>query len=191
MNSSRNSDRATNNGNNMVGSRRLPHGDPSAGPLHRIAWVLEREGVTPSTIAKRLGLSETQVRQRLDPGSDLTLSELYRWQEAMNVPIGELLADSSGPLENPVQNRGGMLKAMRTARSILEHSYGERVQILAIQLVQQLQRLMPESGEASDMPSEEQGETPSRLGAVVDHPLPFGLLDEQGPGACPSDDTVG
>ena len=52
---------------------------------------MESEGVGVRTAAQRMNLSMAQVRAESEPSYDLRLSDLYRWQAALRVPVGELL----------------------------------------------------------------------------------------------------
>ena len=77
---------------------------PSQG-LHRLGEVRRREGLTRREVARRLGVSIREVQHREQPSSDMPLSDLYRWQEALEVPLGELLSEPVGELSPPVQLR--------------------------------------------------------------------------------------
>ncbi len=45
------------------------------------------------------------VRQQEEETSDLRLSDLYRWQQALDVPVNELLTEDAEPLSRPVMER--------------------------------------------------------------------------------------
>jgi hypothetical protein len=66
--------------------------------LHRIADARRRQGVSVRSAARRMGTSMDQVRRQEDPCADLSLSDLYRWQEALEVPVADLLVESDAPL---------------------------------------------------------------------------------------------
>ena len=87
-------------------------------PLHRLAEVRRQEGLTRRTLARRLGVSLREVEEQEDPSSDILLSDLYRWQQAMEVPINELLCEPRCELSPPVQLRTRLLLVMKTVRSI-------------------------------------------------------------------------
>ena len=71
-------------------------------PLHRIADVRRRQGVSVRSAARRMHTSIDQVRKQEDPGCDLMLSDLLRWQQALEVPVGDLLVESEAPLSEPL-----------------------------------------------------------------------------------------
>ena len=59
--------------------------------LHRLAEVRVQQGLSTRVLAKRLGTTPQELDRQLSPFSDLRLSELYKWQAALDVPVAELL----------------------------------------------------------------------------------------------------
>jgi transcriptional regulator with XRE-family HTH domain len=123
------------------GSRRE---SPRAAPLHRIAEVRQRQGVTLRNVARRLGMSLPVVRRQEQPDCDLRLSDLQRWQEVLEVPVAELLVEGEGQLSGPVLERSRMVKLMKTAAAIRERTDGEPVGRLVGMLIDQILEIMPE-----------------------------------------------
>lgn len=118
---------------------------PSRGsPLHRIAEVRQRQGVTLRNVARRLGMSLPVVRRQEQPDCDLRLSELQRWQEVLEVPVAELLVEGEGQLSGPVLERSRMVKLMKTAAALRERTDGEPVGRLVGMLIDQILEIMPE-----------------------------------------------
>ena len=99
--------------------RKIPMADR---PLHRLAYVRQREGISRRTIARRLNLEVADVKAQEKENADLLLSHLYQWQEVLDVPIAEFLVESSDPLSKPVLKRARLVRLMKTARTILERS---------------------------------------------------------------------
>ena len=56
----------------------------------------------------------------------MLLSDLHRWQQALAVPIAELLGEPEGELSPPVRLRPRLLRAMKTVRSIQQRGSGRR-----------------------------------------------------------------
>src|SRR4051794_27324854 len=69
----------------------VPAASEAKRPLHRIADVRRRQGVSVRSAARRMHTSIDQVRRQEEPGCDMLLSELLRWQHALEVPVGDLL----------------------------------------------------------------------------------------------------
>ncbi|MFM7243920.1 MAG: helix-turn-helix domain-containing protein [Planctomycetaceae bacterium] len=115
-----------------------------AAPLHRIAEVRQRQGVTLRNVARRLGMSLPVVRRQEQPDCDLRLSELQRWQEVLEVPVAELLVEGEGQLSGPVLERSRMVKLMKTAAALRERTEGEPVGRLVGMLIEQILEIMPE-----------------------------------------------
>ena len=113
-------------------------------PLHRLGEARRRERVSRRKVAQRLGISGRQVKEQEQPSSDMLLSNLYRWQEVLEVPLVELLHEPDGELSPPVQLRARLLRAMKTVRSIQRGAQQTSIRRLATMLVEQLVEIMPE-----------------------------------------------
>ncbi|MBR4833151.1 MAG: hypothetical protein IKU86_02305 [Thermoguttaceae bacterium] len=135
----------------------------STRPLHFIAETLRKQGATVAGCARRLGLSPAEVVEQTRPDADLTLSQIYAWRAALDVPLAELL-----PLEDvvpdPIRNRALLLRTMKTARQLQELSRGGRLERVAESLVDQLIELMPELAETPAWPSVGQSRAPREPG---------------------------
>ena len=113
-------------------------------PLHRIAEVRRQQGISKRTAAKRMGTSISQICSREQPHVDMMLSELHRWEQALEVPVSELLVGSDDdPLQHRVVSRARLIKVMKTARALMATD-DVRVERLAMMLEEQLCELMPE-----------------------------------------------
>ena len=75
---------------------------------------------------------------------DLSLSDLHRWQEALDVPIAELVEEPGAHLSKSVMERAKMVRLMKTATSIQEKSQTDSLSRLAQVMVDQLVDMMPE-----------------------------------------------
>ena len=69
------------------------NGSGSRQPLHRIGQIRSQQDVSVRALARKMNLSANQVRMQEDPNCDISLSSLYRWQQALNVPAAELLVE--------------------------------------------------------------------------------------------------
>ena len=116
-------------------------------PLHRLAEVRRQQGVTRRTVARRLDTDVHHVKREERETSDLSLSQLYRWQQVLDVPVSELLVESDDPLSTPVMKRAQLVRLMKTAAAILERSQQAGIQRMAQVLVDQLIDIMPELAE--------------------------------------------
>ncbi len=144
-------------------------------PLHRVANIRRQQGISLRSAARRMGASMDQVRQQEQETCDMTLSELYRWQQTLDVPIVDLLLDVDTPLANPVMTRARLLRVMKTARSIKEMACAagaESLERLSTMLEQQLIELMPELKDVAAWHSVGQRRTQDELGRAADRILP-------------------
>lgn len=117
--------------------------------LHRIQEVRRLQGMSLRTAARQLDTDIRSIRAQEQGTTDLKLSDLYKWQRALEVPVAELLVDSDEPLSRPVRERAAMVKVMKTARSLLETTTNGSARRMAENLVEQLLELMPELAEVS------------------------------------------
>jgi transcriptional regulator with XRE-family HTH domain len=116
----------------------------ASSPLHRVADVRRRQGVTLRNVARRLGVPLAVVRRQEQADCDLRLSELHRWQQVLDVPVAELLVESEGQLSGPVLERSRMVKLMKTAAAIRERTAGTAIGRMVEMLVEQILEIMPE-----------------------------------------------
>lgn len=136
-------------------------------PLHRLATVREEQNVSLTRIAKRLSIDIAEARRQSLETTDLLLSQLYRWREILEVPVGELVIEPEEIPNNPVRNRGQLIKIMKTARTIRENVQEENLVILAQLLIDQLVEMMPELANISAWPSVGQAREQRDLGQAV------------------------
>jgi transcriptional regulator with XRE-family HTH domain len=122
-------------------------------PLHRLAQVRMRQGVSLRTMARRMKVDVRTVREEEDPTRDLPLSVLYRWQKALQVPLIELFSDIEEPLSAPVLKRARLLRMMKTIRAIQLRAKQPVIRQLAELLAEQLLEIMPELADVNPWPS--------------------------------------
>lgn len=157
-----------------LGHLPVPQVPVSAGqrPLHKIADARRRQGISVRSAARRMHTSIDQVRRQEDPGCDMLLSELVRWQRALEVPIGELLVDTEAPLSEPVLTRARLLRIMKTVRAIKETASSTSIQRFATMLEQQLIEVMPELKDVAAWHSIGQRRSPNELGRTAERVFP-------------------
>jgi transcriptional regulator with XRE-family HTH domain len=143
-----------NRGSGQAGAAGVMSADmPAATPLHRIAEVRQRQGVTLRNVARRLGISLPVVRRQEQSDCDLRLSDLHRWQQVLDVPVAELLVEGEGQLSGPVLERSRMVKLMKTAAALRERTVGPEATRLVQMLIDQILEIMPELSDVSPWPN--------------------------------------
>lgn len=140
--------------------------------LHRLRAVRRRQGVSLRTVARHLGADLREVRRQEDEWTDLRLSDLYRWQAVLDVPLVELLAEPESPLSRPVMERASLVRVMKTATAILEQADTSQLRRLATMLVEQLIALMPELKNVGPWHSVGQRRGLAEFGRIAEHSLP-------------------
>lgn len=123
--------------------------DASDQPLHRIREVRLQQGVSLRSAARHTGQSVRTLRKQEDPDNDLQISDLMRWQQALDVPLADLLEEGEAPLSRPVMERARLLRLMKTATAIHERCESEGVRRMAAMMMEQLVEVMPELKDVS------------------------------------------
>lgn len=147
----------------VVGNAPVP-----ARPLHRIREVREQQGVSLRSVSRHTGCDVRTLRVQEQETSDLRLSDLYRWQESLAVPVADLLVDSEAPLSRPILERARLVRIMKTAAAIQEQAPTPAVRRMADTLVAQLVELMPELAHVSPWPTYGQRRSLDEFGRVFE-----------------------
>jgi len=146
--------------------------------LQKLSAARRRQGLSVRCVAQRLGRTVTEVRAQEDEGSDLLISELYRWQQALEVPVEELLSEPEDALSPRVQMRAQLLKVMKTAMAIRRQARSEGERRLGRLLVEQLLEIMPELKEVSGWPAVGHRRRADEMGRIGENPIPDDWLHE-------------
>ena len=91
-------------------------------PMQRLEAVRRQQGISRRTVARRLNVDVEEVRQQECETTDLPLSVLYAWQEALDVPVAELLGENSEGLASPILERSQLGRLMKTVLAISEQA---------------------------------------------------------------------
>ena len=140
-------------------------------PLHRVAEVRRQQQVSMRSACRKLKLSSDEVRHQEDPTTDLTLSQLCAWQQALDVPLQDLLIDLDAPLSSPVMTRAKLVRVMKTTRAIQESTSEASTKRLATVLADLLVEAMPELNEVTAWHSVGQRRTQDEMGRIAEQPI--------------------
>ena len=148
--------------------------------LHRVRAVRLQQGVSLRSAARQMGSDVRSLRLQEQEATDLRLSELHKWQQALDVPLSELVVETDEPLSRPVMERARMIRLMKTAAAICEHSNSEGIRRMAETLVNQLVEVMPELKDVSPWHTFGQRRSLDEYGRVVERRISEDLLDSRG-----------
>jgi transcriptional regulator with XRE-family HTH domain len=146
--------------------------------LQKLSEARRRQGLSVRCVAQRLGRTVSEVRAQENEQSDLLISELYRWQAALEVPIEELLEEPDDALSNSVLTRARMLKVMKTAQAIRRQARSEAERRLARLLTEQLLEIMPELKEVAAWPAVGHRRRADEMGRIAENPISDDWLHE-------------
>jgi transcriptional regulator with XRE-family HTH domain len=146
--------------------------------LQKLSEARRRQGLSVRCVAQRLGRTVSEIRAQEDEHADLLISELYRWQAALEVPIEELLEDPDDTLSPRVLTRARLLKVMKTTMAIRRAARSESERRLARLLVEQLLEIMPELKEVSGWPAVGHRRRADEIGRIAENPVSDDWLHE-------------
>jgi transcriptional regulator with XRE-family HTH domain len=146
--------------------------------LQKLGAARRRQGLSVRCVAQRLGRTVSEVRAQEEEHVDISISDLYRWQAALEVPIEELLHDPQDTLSTRVLTRARLLRVMKTAIAIRRQARSEAERRLARQLVDQLVEIMPELSEVSGWPAVGHRRTAEDIGRIAENPISEDWLHE-------------
>lgn len=147
-------------------------------PMQQLGEARRRQGLSVRCVAQRLNMTVGEVRAQEEGRADMLLSDLYRWQAVLEVPLEELLADPQDALSPRVLMRARMLRVMKTARALRAQARSESEHRLAKLLISQLIEIMPELKEVSAWPTVGHRRTADEMGRIAEHPIPDDFMHE-------------
>jgi transcriptional regulator with XRE-family HTH domain len=113
-------------------------------PLQRVAAVRRQQGVSRRTLARRMNVELSAISQQEDEAYDMSLSQLYEWQKALDVPVSELLSEADDNLAASILQRAQLVRLMKSALAIKENARQESIRRMIETLIDQLLEIMPE-----------------------------------------------
>jgi hypothetical protein len=146
--------------------------------LQKLNSARRRQGLSIRCVAQRLGRTVSEVRAQEDEQADMLVSELYRWQVALEVPIEELLEEPEDSLSTMVSVRAQLLKVMKTAMAMRRQARSEGERRLARLLTEQLLEIMPELKEVSGWPAVGHRRRADEVGRIGENPISEDWLHE-------------
>lgn len=144
--------------------------------LHRVRTVRLQQGVSLRSAARQIGTDIRSLRLQEQESTDLRLSDLRKWQKALDVPLSELVEETDEPLSRPVLERARMIRLMKTAAAIHERA-PVAIQRMAQMLVEQLVEVMPELKDVSPWHQFGQRRSLDDYGRVVERQISDDALD--------------
>jgi transcriptional regulator with XRE-family HTH domain len=130
--------------------------------------------VSLRSVAKRMKVPISTARAQEEGNCDLRLSDLCRWQGALQVPLAELLLEPpTAGLSEPVRQRACLVRLAKTANTLLKKCSPGANRRLASRMVDEVEELMPEAKEVGTWPEVGVRRTLDELGRAADE-IPTG-----------------
>ena len=149
---------------------------PKQTQMHRVRTVRLQQGMSLRSAARQMGTDVRSLRLQEQEQTDLRISDLHKWQRALDVPLAELVEETDVPLSRPVMERARMIRLMKTAAAINERTEEEGIRRMAQMLVEQLVEIMPELKDVSPWHTYGQRRSLDEPGRVVDRRISEDLL---------------
>jgi transcriptional regulator with XRE-family HTH domain len=146
--------------------------------LQNLSAARRRQGLSVRCVAQRLGRTIGEVRAQEEEHADILISELFRWQAALEVPLEELLEEPEDALSPRVLARARLLKVMKTAMAIRRQCRNESQRRLVRLLIEQLLEIMPELKEVSGWPAVGHRRRANEVGRIGENPVSEDWLHE-------------
>jgi transcriptional regulator with XRE-family HTH domain len=146
---------------------------------HRIAEVRAQQGLSLRAIARRTGLEVRELKQQELSTTNLSLEDLYRWADALEVPVSNLLIDQDQELSEPVRSRASLVKVMKTVVALNEVTTSPRIARMTQMLREQLIEMMPELAEVGGWPTFGSRRPPDQVGRIAANPIPIDSLSTE------------
>jgi transcriptional regulator with XRE-family HTH domain len=163
----------------------VPKEDPLPGEprLHRVRTVRLQQGMSLRSAARHMGTDVRSLRLQEREETDLRMSDLHKWQKALDVPLSELVVETDIPLSRPVMERARLIRLMKTVAAIRERAESDSITRMAEMLAEQLIEIMPELEDVSPWHTYGQRRSMDEHGRVVERRLSEDLLS----GPCDDD----
>lgn len=147
---------------------------PSNVRLHRLAEVRKREGVSVRAMARRLGITSSEVRRYEQSYYDIPLRVVVEWAAALRMPIAELVVDADNGLP-PHLLRAQLVRAMKDVRAIALRANEKSIRLFAADIIERLIAVMPE---LADVAAEQDPGVNRRakLGRIATEEIPIAWL---------------
>jgi transcriptional regulator with XRE-family HTH domain len=160
-------------------SQGMPDAQPPARRrLHRLAAARRARKLSLREAARQLDLNVEDVKRQEEATQDLSLSEFYRWQQLLNLPVEELLVETESPLPRPTVRREILTKMIQTVLTILRQTKQPAIRRMAHTLVDQMVDLHPELRAMADAQSAGRQHLLDDQGRAVKGPLPVDFFME-------------
>lgn len=149
---------------------------PMGATLHRIRTVRLQQGASLRSVARQSGVDVRQLRLQEQETTDVRVSDLRKWQKALDVPLAELLVEPDSTLSPPVMERAKLVRLMKTATAIRDRSESVGIRRMAQMLCEQLVDIMPELRDVSPWHDFGQRRSLDEFGRIVDRTISDDLL---------------
>jgi transcriptional regulator with XRE-family HTH domain len=112
--------------------------------VHQVELARHCKGLSRRDVARRMDVDLNEVKRQENETTDLRLTELYRWQEALDATLPELLTGDHDPISTPEIDSRRMAKMLNATTEIRKTTNQSQVHRLAQMLLWQLGELSPQ-----------------------------------------------
>ena len=113
-------------------------------PLQRVAAVRRQQGISRRTLARRMNVDLSAIREQESETYDLTLSQLYAVAKAPRSSRERIVGRGRRQPRSPRHAARPTVRLMKSALAIKENAKQESIRRMVETLIEQLLEIMPE-----------------------------------------------
>lgn len=119
---------------------------------HRLQAARLTAEVSLRSVARRMKVTVARARDEEEGRRELSVADLRRWQEALQVPWHELFEPPQSELAEPIRQRACLVRLAKTANTLQKKCENTQTHRLANRIVHLLHELMPELALVGTLP---------------------------------------
>lgn len=122
-------------------------------------------GVSLRSVARKTGIPIATLRQQ-EESDDISLRDLCLWQDALGVPLSELVHDTPERTDDVLRMRAGLIQLMRSVKSLQSGKLTERQDAIVQNMAAELEAMMPELAHIKSWPQSVGRRRPDQPGRI-------------------------
>ena len=126
-----------------------------------------REGKSLRSVARSMRKPMSLVRRQEEGLCELTIADVYRWRDALKIPLSEVLQTPRMALQERIRQRACLVRVLKTAKFMIGELDDEVARELAQTLVDEIQSALPEYEEIAAWPKGRPSNAPGKVAEEI------------------------
>ena len=132
---------------------------------HRLKEARVLAGISLRSVSRKTGIPIATLRQQ-EASDDISLRDLCLWQDALGVPLSELVHDTPERTDDILRMRAALIQLMRSVRSLQSGKLTERQDAIVQNMASELESMMPELSSVKSWPQSVGRRRPDQAGRI-------------------------